>query len=312
MPYPIESKCVIAISASALFDMREGADIFDNEGVEAYRKYQEAKVDVVLGKGVAFPFVRRLLQLNQTFPEISPIEIILLSQNSPETGIRVFNSIRHYGLNITRAVFSSGRQNFQYLPAFNATIFLSANPEETRRAIQAGYKAGTVLSSTIEDDDMDDELRVAFDFDGVIVDDSAEIIYQKEGIEEYMTHESSLSGQPLDQGPVYNLLQKLSEFQLLEAEKQAKNPAYIPKLITSIVTARNAPAHERVVTTLKNMNIKVNELFFMGGIEKARVLEIMKPHLFFDDQMTHLIPLKDVPAVHIPFGINNQEESIDK
>ena len=310
MPFPIESKCVIAISASALFDMHDAAAIFESQGIEAYRTYQEDNADVVLEKGAAFPFVRRLLKLNETFPEISPIEIILLSQNSPETGVRVFNSILHYNLNITRAVFSSGRQNFQYLPAFNATIFLSANPEETKRATKAGYTAGTVLAGRIVDDDTDDELRVAFDFDGVIVDDSAERVYQERGMSEYMSHESSLAGQPLDQGPVYNLLQKLSEFQKLEAEKQRLDPTYTPKLITSIVTARNAPAHQRVLTTLKNMNIQVNELFFMGGIEKARVLEIMKPHLFLDDQMTHLVSLKGIPAVHIPFGINNQDGTI--
>lgn len=310
MPFPIESKCVIAISASALFDMHEAASIFESEGIDAYREYQEKNADEVLSKGAAFPFVRRLLKLNETFPEISPIEIILLSQNSPETGVRVFNSIRHYNLNITRAVFSSGRHNFQYLPAFNATIFLSANPEETKKATKAGYTAGTVLSGTIIDDDFDDELRVAFDFDGVIVDDSAERVYQEKGMTEYMSHESSLAGQPLDQGPVYNLLQKLSEFQKMEADKHTSDPSYTPKLITSIVTARNAPAHQRVLTTLKNMNIQVNELFFMGGIEKARVLEIMKPHLFLDDQMTHLASLKGIPAVHIPFGINNQEDTI--
>lgn len=308
MPFPIESKCVIAISASALFDMREAIDVFEKQGVDAYREFQEKNADVVLDKGVAFPFVRRLLALNDTFPEISPIEIIILSQNSPETGVRVFNSIDHYKLKITRAVFSSGRQNFQYLPAFNATIFLSANPEETKMATKAGYTAGTVLSSTIVDDDGDDELRVAFDFDGVIADDSAERVYQEKGIDEYMNHESSLADQPLDQGPVYNLLRKLSEFQQMEAEKRKQEPSYVPRLITSIVTARNAPAHERVLTTLKKMNIHVNELFFMGGIKKSRVLEIMRPHLFLDDQISYLEGLKDVPAVHIPFGINNQEQ----
>lgn len=305
MSFPIESKCVIAISASALFDMREASRIFDNEGVDAYREFQERNVNVTLEKGAAFPFVSRLLKLNDTFPEVSPIEIILLSQNSPETGVRVFNSILHYGLKITRAVFSSGRQNFQYLPAFNATIFLSANPEETRKATQAGFTAGTVISSSVGDDSGDDELRVAFDFDGVIADDSAERFYKEKGMSEYMNHESSLAGQPLDQGPVFNLLRKLSEFQSMESEKHRIDPTYTPKLITSIVTARNAPAHQRVLTTLKEMRIKVNEVFFMGGIEKSRVLEIMKPHLFLDDQMIHLTSLKDVPAVHIPFGINN-------
>ena len=84
----------------------------------------------------------------------------------------------------------------------------------------------------------------------------------------------------------------------------------MPILQTAIVTARNAPAHERVLATLKEWNIEVDQLFFLGGMDKSRILKIMKPHIFFDDQIKHLQNLDNVPAVHIPFGITNQKDEM--
>lgn len=304
MPFPIDKKFVIAVSSSALFDMKESDEVFKSKGVEAYRRYQTEKIDVCLEKGVAFPFIRRFLSLNSVFPEMKPVEVVLLSKNSPECGLRVMRSISKYELNITRSMFSSGMDNFQYLPAFNATMFLSANPNDTRSAIEAGYAAGTVLNSKVVDDESDKELRLAFDFDGVIADDSAETYYKMEGIDKYMEHEKLLASQPLQQGPIGELLKRVSYFQNLERRtgKDVKDAV----LKTAIVTARNAPAHERVVTTLRDLNIDIDQVFFLGGIDKKRILETMRPHIFFDDQMAHLEQLTDIPAVHIPFGIANK------
>ena len=307
MPYQIDKKLVIAVSTSALFDMEESDSIFKAKGIEAYRKYQEQNIDTPLKKGVAYPFIKRLLSLNDSFPEEKPIEVVIFSRNSPESGLRAFRSIRHYNLDITRACFSSGKSNFQYLPAFNASLFLSANSADTKLAIDAGFAAGTVLETQIEDDDSDTQLRLAFDFDGVIADDSSEQFYkQSQGnMTAYHEHEQQLADNPLKGGPIGNLLQRISFFQRLENRRAEKDSTYTKILSTSIVTARNAPAHERVVTTLKSLNIEVDDIFFLGGIDKARVLQILKPHIFFDDQMVHLNHTPNVPAVHIPFGIAN-------
>ena len=304
MAFPIDKKFVIAVSSSALFDMKESDEVFKEKGVEAYRKYQTEKIDDCLEKGVAFPFIRRFLGLNAVFPDLNPVEVVLLSKNSPECGLRVMRSISKYGLNITRSMFSSGMDNFQYLPAFNATMFLSANPNDTKSAIEAGYAAGTVLNTKVVDDENDKELRLAFDFDGVVADDSSETYYKQEGMEKYMEHEKRLASEPLQQGPIGELLKKISYFQNLERRsvKDVKDAV----LKTAIVTARNAPAHERVVTTLKELGIEVDQVFFLGGIDKKRILETMMPHIFFDDQMVHLEQLTDIPAVHIPFGIANR------
>lgn len=304
MPYPIEKKLVIAVSSSALFDMEESDAIFRQYGEKAYREYQRKNIDNPLGTGVAFPFVKRLLNLNASFQEEQPIEVILFSKNSPETGLRAFRSIQHYELNISRACFSSGNSNHQYLPAFNSTLFLTTNIEDAKEALANGITAGVVGKQEIHDSD-EEGLCLAFDFDGVIADDSSEKFYKEQGLVSYQEYEKVYGIHPLGSGPIADLLKKISSFQKFERMKQYKDPTYNRLLRTAIVTARNAPAHERVVFTLISMGIEVDEVFFMGGVEKARLLNILKPHIFFDDQTSHLENIKDVAGVHIPFGIAN-------
>lgn len=304
MPYPIEDKLVIAVSSSALFDMQASDAIFRQNGEEEYREFQRKNIDIPLEPGVAFPFIKRLLSLNNAFPKECPVEVILLSKNSPETGLRAFRSIQHYELNISRACFSSGNSNYQYLPAFNSTLFLTTNIEDTKEALANGITAGVVGKQEIHDSD-EEGLCLAFDFDGVIADDSSEKVYKKHGLGPYQEYEKVYGTHPLGSGPIADLLKKISLFQKLERNKQDENPNYNRLLRTAIVTARNAPAHERVVSTLLSLGVEVDEVFFMGGVEKARLLNILKPHIFFDDQTSHLENIKDVAGVHIPFGIAN-------
>lgn len=204
--------------------MQESNKIFKEKGETEYRLYQERNIDKPFDKGVAFPFISRLLHLNEAFIEEQPIEIVLLSKNSPELGLRAMRTIAYYGLNITRACFSSGRSNFQYLPAFNASLFLSDDPEATREAVEKGYAAGTILHGEVQDDMNDKELRLAFDFDGVIADDSSEkyLKEKKENLQAYMQHEKEYSNSPLAKGPIANLLQKISFFSEVREAKRAK------------------------------------------------------------------------------------------
>jgi 5'-nucleotidase len=304
MPYPIEKKLVIAVSSSALFDMQDSDAVFRQEGEEAYRKYQREHIDDPLKEGVAFPFIKRLLNLNASFPEEQPVEVILFSKNSPETGLRAFRSIQHYNLNISRACFSSGKPNHQYLPAFNSTLFLTTNREDAREALANGITAGVVGKQEIQDSN-EEGLCLAFDFDGVIADDSAERVYKEQGLAAYQEYEKVHGAHPLKSGPIANLLKRISSFQKLERTKQQEDPKYRRLLKTAIVTARNAPAHERVVFTLQSLEIEVDEVFFMGGVEKARLLNILKPHIFFDDQESHIKNINNIAGVLIPFGVAN-------
>ena len=304
MPYPIEKKLVIAVSSSALFDMQDSDAVFRQEGEETYRKYQRKHMDDPLKEGVAFPFIKRLLNLNASFPEEQPVEVILFSKNSPETGLRAFRSIQHYNLNISRACFSSGKPNHQYLPAFNSTLFLTTNREDAREALANGITAGVVGKQEIQDSN-EEGLCLAFDFDGVIADDSAERVYKEQGLAAYQEYEKVHGAHPLKSGPIANLLKRISSFQKLERTKQQEDPKYRRLLKTAIVTARNAPAHERVVFTLQSLEIEVDEVFFMGGVEKARLLNILKPHIFFDDQESHIKNINNIAGVLIPFGVAN-------
>lgn len=307
MAYDIKNKLVVAVASSALFDLTESDEIYKTKGVKEYEAYQNKNLNNVLKQGVAFPFIQRLLSLNEIDETNNPIEVILLSRNSAETGLRVFRSISEYNLNISRAAFFSGSSPYKYIPAYNASLFLSANEKDVIEAIRLGYPAGQVLGNGAANFSDDQEFRIAFDFDGVIASDEAEVIYKEGGIKMYHEYEKTHSNRPLNIGPVGTLLKKISALQEAERIYASQNTNYQPKLKTSIVTARNAPAHERVITTLKHLGIKVDEAFFMGGVDKKSVLNIMQPHIFFDDQKTHLENLENIPAVHIPFGIANQK-----
>lgn len=311
MPYDLSKRLVVGLSSSALFDLQESDEIFRNEGEEAYRQYQREKQDSPLRKGVAFPFIRRLLKLNELRPQDPPVEVILLSRNDPDTGLRVMNSIEHYGLGITRAVFLQGKSPYVYIPAFEIELFLSANYQDVKQAVLAGYPAGQILEGDIKDDTEDLELRIAFDFDGVIADDEAEGIYQSSGqLADFHSHESELVDVPHNPGPLKNFLQRISDIQKLEFERQKMDSSYLPMLKVSIVTARNAPSHKRVINTMRAWDIAVNEAFFMGGVEKSKVLNILRPHIFFDDQKLHLKPSSSIlPSVHIPFGVTNEDKA---
>ena len=305
MPYPIESKLVIAVSSSALFDLAESDEVFTTLGDEAYREWMSARRDEPLAPGNAFWFIRRFLSLNRGFGEgEGPAEVVLLSRNDPEAGLRVFNSIRHYGLGISRAAFLDGRSPYPYLGAFNASLFLSVNSGDVRSAIEAGLPAGLIMSSGFGEDE-EGELRVAFDFDGVIAGDEAERLYRSPGgPEKFEEAELRNADQPLDPGPMKAFFEKLAA---LQRHQRSLGRGSQPAVRTAIITARNAPAHERVVNTLKSWGIFTDEIFFLGGIEKRRILEVYKPHLFFDDQLSHLEGAGPMAAcVHVPFGVANR------
>ncbi|MDQ6980698.1 MAG: 5'-nucleotidase [Ghiorsea sp.] len=306
MAYPIDKKLVIAVSSSALFDLSESDKVFREQGGKAYKAYQEEHLDDVLDKGVAFPFVRRFLSINDRFAKEQPVEVVLLSRNSAVTGKRVFRSIEHHGLNISRAAFMEGKSPYAYIPAFNASLFLSANEGDVLKAIDSGYPAGIVLPSKVNDDNDDHELRIAFDFDGVIADDEAESVFQDGKLDEFVQHEINNKLKPHNPGPLADLFKKLSDLQALEADEETKDSSYQRIIRTSIITARSAPTHERVITTLENWGVSANETFFLGGMKKEHILNTLKPHMFFDDQKNHLqSKLGNIPMVHIPFGITN-------
>ena len=313
MPYDLEHRLVVAVASSAVFDLTESDEIFRRDGEEQYRKHQENNLNTPLSKGIAFSFVRRLLSLNDLSkdPTGDPlVEVVLLSRNDPDTGMRVMKSIAHHGLAITRAIFMQGKAPYDYIPALSASLFLSGNSADVRSAMDAGFPAGHVLDSAIVDDESDTGLRIAFDFDGVLANDESESVMQTtKDLNKFHENEVNKISQPLGPGPLQNFAARIAKIQAIEEARRKTDTSYKNRLRVSLVTARNAPSHERALNILKSWGVMPNDAFFLGGIEKRRVLKILNPHIFFDDQFSHLAGASTVvPSVHIPFGITNHDK----
>lgn len=292
-------KLVVAVSSRALFNLDQSHAIFETEGKEAYCRYQIEHENEILEPGFGFQLVKKFLDLNKVFPEQPLVEIILLSQNSADTGLRIFNSINHYQLAITRAAFTSGVSPYEYIPAFGAHLFLSANGEDVRKALAAGYAAATIVSGSVSNSCS--QLRIAFDGDSVLFSDVAERVYQQHGLAAFAANERSEAHTPLPGGPLKEFLSALHRIQT----HCQQDPAPIR---TALVTARAAPAHERVVRTLRAWGIRIDEAVFLGGMPKGAFLKAFGADIFFDDQKGHCesAELHQIAAAHVPHGITNQ------
>jgi 5'-nucleotidase len=307
MPYSIEKKLVVAVSSTALFDLAAEHDLYLKLGVDDFRAYQREHRKDVPKRGAAFPFIQRLLHLNRIYKDEHPIEVVILSRNHADAGLRVMDAVAHYELEISRSFFLAGQVPYPYMQSVGAVLYLSTNKDEVATAVQSGFPAGYVLPCETIPTDEDKQLRIAFDFDGVIASDEAEVVYKDTGnLDLFHEHEKKFKDKPLQAGPLMPLLLKISEFQKLERQKAQNMAQYTQMLRIAIVTARNAPAHERLIKTLSSAGIDADELFLLGGIEKKLVLDVLKPHIFFDDQIGHLKPASaSTPCVHVPFGIAN-------
>jgi len=296
----LENKLVIAISSRALFDLSESHEVYEADGLKAYADYQIEHEDKPLAPGDAFPLVEKLLKINTLLTKTgSPqVEVILLSRNSADTGLRIFNSIQHYGLDITRAAFCGGESPYRYVASFGCHLFLSTHPEDVRRALGSGFAAATILSSKAKHS-ANFQLRIAFDGDAVLFSDEAEQIYQKEGLVAFTESEKAAANKPLNGGPFKEFLSALQSIQTEFSESDCP-------IRTALITARSAPAHERVIRTLRAWNVRIDESVFLGGLDKGQFLKAFQADVFFDDQEGHCESAREhVATGHVPNGIKN-------
>lgn len=291
----------VAVTSRALFNMEESHALFEREGVEAFSRYQREHEDDPLAPGVAFPVVRKLLALNAGAPADAPrVEVILLSRNSADTGLRIFNSIQHHGLGIVRATFTSGEPTWPYVRPFGTDLFLSANPESVRRALENGVAAATIIPEALQATVHRDQLRIAFDGDAVIFGDESERISREQGVEAFGRHEREHAHAPLSGGPFKGFLSALHALQ------QAFPAGPEAPIRTALVTARSAPAHERVIRTLREWGVRLDEALFLGGRHKGPFLEAFGADIFFDDSQHNIDSARrHVAAGHVPHGVAN-------
>ncbi|MDD3369464.1 MAG: 5'-nucleotidase [Lachnospiraceae bacterium] len=303
MSFDLENKLVIGVSSRALFDMEKENAIFEKKGIDAYCSYEREHEDEILKPGPGFQLIRALLRLNKLKSKSGEttqerVEVIIMSRNSPDTSLRVFNAISHYGLDISRAVLASGASLAPYLNAFKTDLFLSAYEDDVQAAINSGIAAGIICDEgihTYENEEEMKQIRIAFDGDAVLFSDASERIFQEDGLEAFEKNEKVNAKKPLSAGPFAKFLKTISDLQREFSEED------VP-IRTALVTSRSAPAHERVIRTLRAWNVRIDEAFFLGGVAKRDILQAFGANIFFDDQEVHTAPASEVvPSARVPY-----------
>ena len=287
----------IAVSSRALFHMEDGHKIFLEQGADAFDAYMRDKEATPLRQGAAFPLVKKLLALNTKGIKRDRVEVILLSRNSPDAGIRVMHSVQHYGLDIERAVFAQGSDRFRYAQALGAQLFLSVNPADVEASIQKGLAAATMVARETKMNDDDAVVRIAFDGDSVLFSNESDLVFQEEGLAKFTSSEVAKANIPLQAGPFKPFLEALSQM-------QQEFPAENVPLKIGLVTARGCPAHERVLKTLRTWNIRLDEAIFAGGRPKGPLLKAFGADVFFDDAPRNIenAAQHDIASGQVPYG----------
>jgi 5'-nucleotidase len=301
-----KSKLVVAISSSALFDLSTSDKVFREQGLKSYAQYQVGLENDPLAPGDAFPLVVKLLAVNDLLAGGDRVEVILLSRNSADTGLRVFNSIQHHKLPIIRAAFTGGATPYRYMRPFGCQLFLSTNPIDVTDALDNGMAAASILPGAAPLPDQESVLKFAFDGDAVVFSDEAEQIYQREGLAAFAKKEQKSADRPLSGGPFKPFLAELHKLQMEFSKEESP-------IRTALVTARSAPAHERVIKTLRAWGIRLDESLFLGGKDKTEFLRAYGADIFFDDQAEHCqLASKVVTAGHVLHGIKNDDSKKGK
>lgn len=298
MAYDLTQPLVIGISSRALFDLEDANRIFENEGLDAYIAYQREHENDMLKPGPAFPLVKAFLNLNGLQAGQRTVEVIVMSRNTADTSLRIFRSIGHHGLDITRAALVGGAEVTPYLKAFRTDLFLSAHAPDVKQAVDSGVAAGMILTGGKQTNPGEDirQIRIAFDGDAVLFSAESERVYKQQGLDAFIAHETQRADTPLSKGPFANFLMTLSNLQNLYRDHD-QSP-----IRTALVTSRSAPAHERAIKTLRNWGVRVDEAFFLGGVPKTDILASFGAHIFFDDQQVHASPASAVvPSAVVPY-----------
>jgi 5'-nucleotidase len=299
MPYDLSDYLVIGVSSRALFDLSRENEIYEKQGLEAYCRYQLDHENDVLKPGTGFALIEAMLRVNQIDTGVRRTEVVIISRNSADTSLRISNSIDNYNLDITRAAFTGGEPVAKYLNAFEVDLFLSATEEDVQAAVESNVAAGLIYDGPGHNRaDPLQQIRIAFDGDAVLFSKESEMIYQQQGLEAFIKHEKMNAEKPLPEGPFAKLLKTLS---FLQFDLDSNSTQANPPIRTALVTARNSPAHERVIRTLRTWNVRIDETFFLGGVPKHKILQSFSPHIFFDDQHQHCEgAARVVPTARVP------------
>ena len=296
-----QSKLIIGISSRALFNLDQSHEIYEKEGLESYRDYQIANEDVTLEPGEAFSLVKKILSINSLYKDKQRIEVILLSRNTSDTGLRIRNSIEAHGLDISRAAFCGGESPHRYVRDFGVHLFLSSSFEDVKLAIESNVAAATIIPRDGDNSRKlnQGQLKIAFDGDAVIFSDDSEKVFHEDGLDAFIKNEVSATS-PLKAGPFKSFLVELNKIQNDFDVNECP-------IRTALVTARSAPSDKRVIKTLREWGVRIDESLFLGGMSKQQFLKSFQADIFFDDQKKHIMDaVKTTASGHVPYGVTNK------
>lgn len=296
MPVDLSDTLVVGVSSTALFDLRNSSQVFEEQGIRAYREHTLNTENETLAPGTGFGLVKALLSLNT--PESRRVEVLVMSRNSPETGVRVLNAVRAHGLPITRSAFTGGEALADYAAAFGVDLFLSTSEADVQALVDREVCAAAVLYPPPDGyEPATDQVRFAFDGDAVLFSDESEVLYKRHGLPSFHAAEHDKRHVPMAEGPFAAFLRKLARLKASLGDHEEYS-----RVRLAVVTARDAPADARVITTLRAWNVYVDQAFFLGGLPKDQVLAAYRPHIFFDDQDLHVGPASAVvPSGRVPY-----------
>ena len=306
-PYDLSNVLVVGISSRALFDLETENELFDTQGLETYSEHQIERINDSPKPGTGFRLVKNILSLNQEGKD-RKVEVIVLSRNNPATSLRITKAIQHHGLDITRSAWTGGESLVRYLDPYKVDLFLSAHHKDVQRAINAGFAAARIYKSpkkSLTHREDKKKIKIAFDGDAVLFSAESEKIYQSQGLDAFLKHEKENALKPLPDGPFAPLLRAI-------AKAQKGVPVDDAPIRTALITARNSPAHERVIRTLHEWNVRIDEAHFLGGVSKHEVLEAFGADIFFDDQDVHCSAASNVvPTAIVPVREDPEEYALD-
>ncbi|XP_044142416.1 cytosolic 5'-nucleotidase 1A [Bufo gargarizans] len=312
-----QNAITIAVSSRALFRMEEEEKVFEEQGLEEYVKYQLEHENEPFNPGAAFPFVRALEAVNAHLRELYPnsedlFDIVLMTNNHAQVGVRLINTINHYNLFIERFCMTGGNSPIGYLKAYHTNLYLSSDAQKVQEAIEEGIAAATIFNPSHNVSINEEQLRVAFDGDAVLFSDESEQIVKEHGLDKFFEHEKAFENKPLAQGPLKGFLESLGKLQKKFYHKGMRMNCPIR---TYLVTARSAAScGARALKTLRSWGLETDEALFLAGAPKGPMLEKIRPHIFFDDQMFHIEGAQEMGtiAAHVPYGVAQRHKKPTK
>ncbi|XP_003276013.2 cytosolic 5'-nucleotidase 1B isoform X2 [Nomascus leucogenys] len=312
-PWPPKPKnaITIALSSCVLFNMVDGRKIYEEEGLEKYMEYQLTNENVILTPGPAFRLVKALQYVNARLRDLYPDEqdlfdIVLMTNNHAQVGVRLINSVNHYGLLIDRFCLTGGKNPIGYLKAYLTNLYIATDTEKVQEAIQEGIASATMFDGAKDMAYCDTQLRVAFDGDAVLFSDESEHFTKEHGPDKFFQYDTLCESKPLAQGPLKGFLEDLGR---LQKKFYAKNQRLLCPIRTYLVTAKSAASSgARVLKTLRRWGLEIDEALFLAGAPKSPILVKIRPHIFFDDHMFHIEGAQKLGSI-AAYGFNKKFSS---